>query len=265
MKKINLSFGFTSVQSGVRNANAEPQVIAVSTEGGFRITPVVSKALGLQAGDYVMFLSNADKIDEAIAAKVPELVAAVEEAGLEWGSIQANDYIHSNLDQFAIAKGCLEFTDKGVAKVCKERLSQKDKLAIANQNFDAMMAGLMESDADEVKDAISRDGITREEQVEMLAQFVEAKELPKYRGSKTANTAGLTGTGVALNFTDTNIWKQIKSDLGDEATKKNRVFNVDLDKIVSTKVNNGYEDVDVLILPLEEYVDEDPARIGNKD
>lgn len=261
MKTMNLSFGFSSVQSGVRNANAEPQVIAVSTEGGFRITPAVSKALNLQAGDYVMFLSNATDVQKAIDAKVPELVAAVEEAGLAWGSPEAVAYIHTSLDQWAIAKGVQEFTDKGVAKTCKERLSQKDKVAIANQNFDAMMEGLMASDNAEAIEAVSREGITREEQLDILANFVEAKELTKYRGSKTANTAGLTGTGVALNFTDSNIWKQIKSDLGEDATKKNRVFNVELDKMQTAQVDNGYEVVNVAILPLMEYVDEDPARI----
>lgn len=262
MKKMNLSFGFSSVQSGVRNANVEPQVIAVSTEGGFRITPAVSKALNLQAGDYVMFLSTADEVQAAIDNRVPELVDAVAEAGMEWGSVEANNYIHTSLDQWAIAKGIREYTDKGVSKTCKERLSQKDKVAIASQNFDAMMEGLNASDNAEAKEAINREGITRDEQLDILANFVEAKELPKYRGSKTANTAGLTGTGVALNFTDSNIWKQIKNDLGDDATKKNRVFNVELDKMQTAEINNGYEVVSVPVLPLMEYVDEDPARIG---
>ena len=124
-----------------------------------------------------------------------------------------------------------------------------------------MMEGLMASNNAEAIEAVSRDGITREEQLDILANFVEAKELTKYRGSKTANTAGLTGIGVALNFTDSNIWKQIKSDLGEEATKKNRVFNVELDKMQTAQVDNGYEVVEVAILPLMEYVDEEPARI----
>lgn len=261
MKKMNLSFGFSSVQSGVRNANVEPQLIAVSTEGGFRITPAVSKALGLQAGDNVMFLNNVDEVQKAIDNNVQELVDAVAEAGLEWGTSEAAAYVHTNLDQWAIAKGIQEFTDKGVAKTCKERLSQKDKVAIADQNYAEMMEGLNASDNAEAIEAINREGITREEQLGILANFVEAKELKKYRGSKTANTAGLTGTGVALNFTDSNIWKQIKSDLGNDATKKNRVFNIDLDKMQTATVHNGYEAVTISILPLEEYVDEEPARI----
>lgn len=265
MKKMNLSFGFKAVQSGVRNANAEPQVIAVSTEGGFRITPAVSKALNIQAGDYISFLTNADDVQKAIAAKHPDLVAAVEEAGLEWGSIEANNYIHSELDQWAIAKGVQEFDSHGVAQTCKERLSAKDKLAIADQNYDALIEGLMASDNEEAKEAVSRKGITREEVLDILATFVEAKKLLKFKGAKTANTAGLTGAGVALNFTDTNIWKQIKADLGEDATKKNRVFNVDLDKMVTAEVHNGYEVVKVPVLPLEDYVDEAPARIGKND
>lgn len=265
MKKIGISFGFSAVQSGVRNVNAEPQVIAVSTEGGFRITPAVSKALNVQHGDYIMFLSNAEEVQKAIDAKVPEFVAAIEEAGLAWGSPEATAYIHKELDQWAIAKGILEYDSKGIVKKCKERLSQKDKVAIATQNFDALYEGLMASDVEEAKEAVSREGITREEQIDILAQFVEAKELPKYRGCKTANTAALTGAGVALNFTDTNVWKQMKSDLADGATKVNRVFNVELDKMQTAKVDNGYETVEVPVLPLMEYVDEAPARIGKND
>ena len=68
-------------------------------------------------------------------------------------------------------------------------------------------------------------------------------KLPKYKGSKTANAAGLSGTGVALNFTDTNVWKQLKADLGDDAEKVNRVYDVDLDNIVDAVISDGYEDV----------------------
>ena len=262
MKKIGLSFGFNAVQSGVRNVNAEPQLIAVSTEGTFRITPPVSKALNVQNGENIMFVNNIVEVQRAIDSKNPELVAAVEEAGMVWGTPEANAYIHTNLDQWAIAKGYLEYDNKGIAKDCKERLSEKDKVAIATQNFDTLMEGLMNSDNEEAKDAVSRDGITRDEQIDILANFVEAKKLPKYHGSKTANTAGLSGVGVSLNFTDTNVWKQIKSDLGDDAVKVNRVFNIDLDKMQSVEIYDGYKMIIVPILPLGEFVDEVSSRIA---
>ena len=264
MKKIGMSFGFAAVQSGVRNANVEPQFVVVSTEGMFRITPQVSKALGLQHGDNVMFMSNATAVQDAIDAKNAELVAAVEEAGLEWGTAAANSYIHSECDEWAIAKGCLEFDSKGIAKTCKERLTAKDKVRYATQNFDALMEGLMASDNEEVKEAVSRDGITREEQIDILAEFVESKELPKYRGCKASNTSGLTGIGVSLSFTDNNVWKQMKSDL-DEPTAVNRVYKIDLDKAQNVEVFDGYKTVTVVALPLGEYEDVAVSRNGNNE
>ena len=63
MKTVNgMSFGFSAVNAGQRNVAVEPQLIAVSTEGNFRMTPPVSRALGLSSGDYVTFLHNIDEI-----------------------------------------------------------------------------------------------------------------------------------------------------------------------------------------------------------
>ena len=54
MKTVNgMSFGFSAVNAGQRNVAVEPQLIAVSTEGNFRMTPPVSRALGLSSGDYI--------------------------------------------------------------------------------------------------------------------------------------------------------------------------------------------------------------------
>lgn len=265
MKKIGMSFGFASVQSGVRNVNAEPELIAVSTEGGFRITPAVSKALDIAAGEYVQFVSNVQAVQEAIDAKAPELVAAVEEAGLAWGSKEANDYIHSACDEFAICKGIQLFDTKGLARKTKERLTVEDKKAFANQNFDAMMAAAMENADDETQEALTREGVTRDEQIEILSQFVEPKELNKYAGAKTANTANMTGVGLSLNFTDSNVWYQLKADLGEEATKKNRVYSINLDEVQEQVLSNGYEDVTVKMLKLGEYKDVEPARISKKN
>lgn len=40
MKTVNgMSFGFSAVNAGQRNVAVEPQLIAVSTEGNFRMTP----------------------------------------------------------------------------------------------------------------------------------------------------------------------------------------------------------------------------------
>lgn len=266
MKELKSNgFGFSAVNAGQRAVNYEPQIIAVSTEGGFRLTPPVTKALGIAAGDNVMFVNNISKVDEAIVDRNEAIVAFCEENGLDIESPEARVAIHKEFDQWAICKGVQEYDSKGLPKTCVERLSQKDKVRFATVNYEKMLeAALAEEDGAEqdVKDALTRDGITREEQCQILSNFVVAKELPKYMGSKSNNPAGLSGIGTSLNFTDSNVWKQLKAGMGEEATKINRVFSLDLDKIVTESIFNGYENVEVKLLILGDSVDKEPARIG---
>ena len=57
----------------------------------------------------------------------------------------------------------------------------------------------------------------------------------------------------------------MKVDLGDEATKKNRVYSLNLDEVQDIVISNGYEDVTVKALVLGEYVDKIPARTSEED
>ena len=257
-----MGFGFSAVNAGQRNVSIEPQVIAVSTEGNFRITPVVSRVLGVGHGDYVMFLSNVANIDAAITNKAAEVVAFCEANGLELGSPEAAIALHKEFDMWAIAKGIIEYDTKGNQKTTSERLTKNDKVKFVSQNFETMLEQAMEQADDETKGALSRDGITKEEQIDILSAFVTPRELPKYKGSKAANPAGLTGAGTSLTFTDSNVWKQLKVDMGDDATKFNRVFDVDVENLQDIVLSDGYKDVTVKALILGESVDKEPARIG---
>lgn len=256
-----MGFGFSAVNAGQRNTTVEPQVIAVSTDGNFRITPPVSRVLGIGHGDYVMFLSNVDNIDAAILNKDSQIVEFCEANGLELGSPEAAIAIHKEFDMWAIAKGIVEYDPKGNMKTCQERLTKKDKIKFVSQNFDEMLEGAMAEADDETKDALSREGITKEEQMDILTAFVTPRELPKYKGSKAANPAQTTGAGTSLNFTDSNVWKQMKYDM-EEPNKFNRVFDVDVEDVQTVVINNGYVDVEVKALVLGEYTDKEPARIG---
>jgi len=267
--KVGLAFGFSAVNAGQRNASSEPQVIAVSTEGNFRLTAAVSKVLGLQHGDNIMFISNIDGIDQAIAAKQEELVAWVETAGLEWGSPEALVALHKEFDQWMIAKGIPELDTKGFAKLVTERLTKDDRAKYIAQDFESFLEQVLAASDEQVsaetKDALKRDGITKEEQVAILSQFVTPKEVAKVKGSKLANPGGLTGAGVPLTFTDSNVWKQLKVDLKDDATKLNRVFDLDIEDVQSIEISNGYELVPIKGLILGASVDKEPARIGSKE
>ena len=257
-----MGFGFGVVNAGQRNVVVEPQFIAVSTEGNFRITPPVSKALGVGHGDYIMFINNIDNIDDAIKYKDPIVVNFCKENGLELGTPEASIAIHTEFDMWGIAKGIIEYDTKGNAKTTTERLTKNDKIKYVSQHFEEMLEAASEEADEETKDALTREGVTKEEQIDILTAFVVARELPKYKGSKVANPAGLTGAGTSLTFTDSNVWKQLKFDMGDEATSMNRVFDIDVEQLQDVELNDGYKKVTVKALVLGDYVDKEPARIG---
>lgn len=261
----SMGFGFSAVNAGQRNTVVEPQVICVSTEGNFRLTPPVSKVLGVGHGDYVMFLNNIDAIDAAIAARVDEVVNFCNEQGLEVGTPEAAIALHKEFDMWAVAKGIVEYDTKGNQKTTTERLTKNDKIKFVTQNFEDMLATAMEQADDETKEALSRDGVTKEEQIDILAAFVTPRELPKYKGSKAANPAGLTGAGTSLTFTDSNVWKQLKADMGEDGTKFNRVFDVNLEELQDIELSDGYKTVTVKALVLGDYTDKEPARIGKSE
>lgn len=257
-----MGFGFGVVNAGQRNITIEPQFIAVSSEGNFRITPPVSKALSVGHGDYVMFVNNIDGIEDAIKNQDDVVKNFCEEQGLELGTPEASIAIHKEFDMWGIAKGIVEYDTKGNAKTTTERLTKNDKAKYVSQHFDEMLAAASEQADEETKDALSRDGVTKEEQIDILTAFVVAREVPKYKGSKVANPAGLTGPGTSLTFTDSNVWKQLKVDMGDEATKFNRVFDVDIENMQDVVVNDGDKNVTVKAIILGDYVDKEPTRIG---
>lgn len=255
------AFGFSAVHAGQRNVSVEPQLIATSTKGAFRLTAPVTKLLGIAPGDYVMFINNIANIDEAIAKQTPDVVAFAEENGLELGSPELTIAMHKEFDMWAVAKGIQLYSPKGTPLTCKERLSLKDKVAVVRANFDEVLSSALASDNAELVEVLSREGITTEEQVEILASTIEGQDVAKYQGAKTANPSGMTGTGLSLNFTDSNVWNQLKVGM-DDAEKMNRVFDVDLESVTTILVDNGYEEVKVAIVPLVDYTDKAPVVRG---
>ena len=98
----------------------------------------------------------------------------------------------------------------------------------------------------------------------LTIDMVEAPKFHACSGSKTATTASATGVGCQLNFTDTAIWGALKADLGDLATKKNRIYNVLLDEVQKVDFNNGKENVTIDIYPIEFVEDTDPIVRATK-
>ena len=120
-------------------------------------------------------------------------------------------------------------------------------------------------DNEELKAALTVEGITVDAQKEILVQGMQGDEVQKFTGSKCANTSAMQGAGTIVNFTDSNVWMRLKADLGNEAEKWNRKYSVDLENSIPVEVHNGKEVLTVKALVLGEYTDEKPASNNKKN
>lgn len=250
------SFGFSAVHAGQRNVNAEPQLVATSSDGGFRLTSAATRILGVMPGDYIMFINNISDIDRAIKMKTPEVVAFAEEAGYDVESAELAVAIHKEFDMWAIAKGIKLYDGKGLPLTTKERLTVKDKESIVRANFSEILEKALASGNDELVAALTHDGVTEDEQVSVLAGTIEGRDVQKYWGSKCNNVSGMTGVGVTVTFADANVWGQLRSDI-DKSKKLNRIFELNVEDAQTIMLNNGYEDVKVNIIPLGSFADKE--------
>lgn len=249
------NFGIQAVQAGQKTstANAEPQLIANSTAGKFVITAPVSKALNIAVGENIMFLNNIAGVEAAVQSRNEDVVAYAEELGLDLSTRDGEDALVAALTQWFIAKGVLQYNSKGEPVMATERYTKEDKakylaehaMEIVDANRDALVEQFGTMSDEELAEHLTVD-------------MVESPKFHAASGSKTATTASATGVGCQLVFTDSSIWNTLKKDLGDDATKKNRIYDVLLDEGQTANFNNGREEVSIYVLPIRFKEDVDP-------
>lgn len=255
-----LSFGLGAVNVAKRNAVSEPELVVNPTVGGFRITPAVSRALGLTNGGYIMFVSSIDAIEQAIANKDENLVAFCAEENIDMNTPEGVKAIHEAFDEWGIAKGIQMFDKNGNAVKTKERMSKTDKVEYVTNNFDDVLKAAIENGEPEFAASLQVEGITKEEQIEILANAVNPEQVNKYYGSKCSNSSNLSGTGVSLTFSDSAVWGVLKEDLGEEAKKMSRTFEVDIKELREVPYFNGHKEVIVKAAMLGEFKDAESIR-----
>lgn len=260
-----LSFGLGAVNVAKRNAVSEPELVVNPTVGGFRITPAVSRALGLTNGGYIMFVSNTDAIEQAIANKDENLVAFCAEENIDMNTPEGVKAIHEAFDEWGIAKGIQMFDKNGNAVKTKERMSKTDKVEYVTNNFDDVLKAAIENGEPEFAASLQVEGITKEEQIEILANAVNPEQVNKYYGSKCSNSSNLSGTGVSLTFSDSAVWGALKEDLGEEAKKMSRTFEVDIKELREVPYFNGHKEVIVKAAMLGEFKDAESTRKSKGD
>lgn len=256
-----VAFGFNAVQSGMKSSsvNNTPQLIANSTKGKFSITAPVSKAMGIAVGENVMFINNIAMIEQAIVAGNADLVAWAEENGIDINTREGQDAVLKEWTVWAIAKGIPQYHANGNPVENTERMTEDEKKAYIAEHATEILEANREA-------LVERNGGEADDDTLISLIKTDDIEFPKYHvhsGSRTATTSSFTGVGCQLNFTDTSIWTTLKSDLGDDITKKNRVFDVLLDEAFTTTLSNGKENVDVIAYPIS-YVEDADIMVREK-
>lgn len=242
------NFGVQAVQASQKSSTvkAEPQLIANSTPGKFVVTASVSKALNIAVGENIMFLNNIAAVEDAVQSRTADVVAYAEELGIDLSTREGEDALINALTQWFIAKGVLQYTSKGEPVMATERFTKGDKakylaehaMEIVEANRNALVEQFGEMSDEELAERLTVD-------------MVESPKVHAASGSKTATTASTTGVGCQLIFSNFSIWTTFKKDLGDEAAKKNRVYNVLVDEAQTADFNNGKENVTITILPIQ--------------
>ena len=253
-KKV--SFGFNAVVAGQKTSgNNEPQLIANSTKGKFTVTSPVTRAMGVAVGEYIQFVNNIAQIEAAINEGGADIKAIAEQLGVDLTTREGQVAVVEACTQWAIVKGQAMLDKVANPIMVSARLTEEEKRAFIAKNAAAILA--------ENRDALIERNGGQDADDETLLSLIELDEVeypkvPGFTGSKTASTSNATGVGLQLGFTDSNVWSALKKDLGDDATKKNRIYKVLLDDAVKTVVDGK----ELMIYPIEYQEDTDPIRVG---
>lgn len=251
-----VSFGFSAVVAGQKTSgNNEPQLIVNSTKGKFTITAPVSRAMGIAVGEYIQFVNNIAEIEAAIVAGNDDIKAIAEELGVDASTREGQIAIVDACTQWGLVKGQAMLDKTGNPIMVSARLTKEEKQAFIEKHS----AEILEAGREELAKRVEEAGGDVNDDAALLAAIDLEKDdifpkVPGFTGSKTASTSNATGIGLQLGFTDSNVWGALKKDLGEDATKKNRIFKVLLDEAVKTTVDGK----EAVIYPVEFQEDAEP-------
>lgn len=251
---MGLQFGFSAVQSGKRvmQSSNEPTLTANSTKAKFSLTGAVTRIMGLVPGDTVQFISNVADIDAAIAERDAEVVAWCEANNVEFGTEAARAALIQTFGEYGICKGIPLFEKDGKVKLVGVRMTAEQKAAAFELNKEKIAEELGKS-------------------VEEITIDDYAPVTRAYSGARTSTSSNLNGVGLPLTFSDSSMWNELKENLGEDAEKINRVFEVNLNEPFVVAVETGKvigdekETVEVNAYKISFKADEEPiARQSSK-
>lgn len=175
--------------------------------------------------------------------------------------VKPSDYVMFLHDEengvWAIANGIALKKSDGTPLTCTPREAK----AIVTANFESALEQALASSDEKLVAALTA-AESDDEKIELLAKCMTTQ---KWQGSKTANPSGAIGVGAPVNFTDSNVWNQLKKDL-DAPETINRTWDLPEDDVQEIEVSNGFETITVKALIFaDDYKDSTPARRGAEE
>lgn len=252
--KGNLNFAAKAVVPAQKSsiASADPVLVVASTSGKFTLSSAATLVLGLEPGQSVAFADNLAEILKAVAAKTPEVVAVFDENGLDINNSDDCDVFVKEMREIFIYKGYALLNADGTPKMTNARTSKEEKEQMAAANRDEIIAALQSA------------GIENPTEEDIINAVGSKQEAAIY-GSKVSTTSDMTGLGLTLSFTDTNVWTSIKRDLDPEIRGRvKRTFKVDVKNPRNMTVNDGCNDIEVVMYPIIDAKDEEVTARGSK-
>lgn len=265
MKINGLSFGINVVANRVKvsSLTTEPVLVAASTRGSFHVSGTVSKALGLMPGDNIMFANDEADVEKAVSNRVDAIVEFAQNKGFNLDTPDGTSACVAAATTWYIAKGVPMFKKTGEPVMVNVRLTKEEK----KKYFDEHVDEVIKNNRDKLIAAYELAETATDEEIKAAFKVddMPSPQIQAVSGCKlAANNGNSTGTGLKLNFSDTNNWEQLKSDIEDKSSMK-RTFDVDIKNPIVSKYNNGKDDLEITFYALGEYKDEVPSRIVNKD
>lgn len=247
MKLGDFSFGIKVVVSGQKVANnvSVPELIANNSQGSFTLTAGLTKKMGLQNGDFLMFLNNLSDVQAAVNSRIPQIEQLAAEHNIDLNTKEGVDAIIRGLAQWYIAKGIAKRKQDGTPVMCAARITKTDKINYLNANMDEFVAENREAlIVNHDLDAAATDDDIK---AVITVDDVPTPEIPAFNGCKLSTNSNATGVGVKLTCSDSATWAQLRE--GIEPNHK-RVFTIDEKNVAVVPVNDGYEDVKVTVYPI---------------
>lgn len=261
MKINGLLFGINVVASGVKvsSVTTEPVLIASSTKGSFYVSGTVANALGLMAGDNIMFANDAADVEKAVINRVDAIVEFAKNNGFNLDTPEGTSACVAAITTWYIAKGVPMFKRSGEPVMVNVRLTKEEK----KKYFDEHVDEVIKNNRDKLIAAYELADTATDEEIKAAFKIddMPSPQIQSVTGCKLAKC----GNGSKLSFSDTNNWEQLKSDLEDNKSSMKRLFDVDIKNPIVSKYNNGKADVEIRFYALGEYKDEEVfSRNGKK-